>query len=112
MVGSTTTPLSMIVIGSMLASSDLKNIFNGFTVYYAAAIRLILIPAVVFIVLRLLGSEGMLLGIPVLVSGMPAAANTAIMAEKFDADSMFASKCIFISTLFSIITIPLMLFFL
>lgn len=112
LIGATTTPLSMMIIGSMLADSDLKTIFSGFTVYYAALLRLVITPAVVFAILYLAGARGMLLGIPVLISGMPAAANTAIMAEKFNADSMFASKCIFITTLLSAVTIPLILLFL
>lgn len=111
MIGSTTVPLSMIITGSTLAGMNIKEVFSGFTVYYASAIRLIVIPAIVFVVLKAVGLSGMLLVIPVVIMGMPASANTSIMAEKYNADAALASRCIFITTTLSVITIPLIVKF-
>lgn len=109
LIGSTTTPISMIVVGSMIAEIDIKNVFVGIEIYYGALIRLIVTPLLVLIILRLCGARGMNLGIPVLITAMPAAANTAIMAEKYNADSMLASRFVFITTIFSTLTIPLII---
>lgn len=109
LVGSTTTPLSMIVVGSMIAEVDVRNIFNGIGIYYGAIVRLILTPLIVLFVLKLFGASGMYLGIPVLICAMPGAANSVIMAEKYGADSQFASRCVFITTVLSAITIPLII---
>lgn len=107
-VGSMTTPLSMIIIGALLAEADFRNILSGFAMYCGIFVRLILMPLITIGVLKLLGVTGMLLSVPAVLSGMPAAANTAIFAEMFEGDSLFASRCVAISTLLSMITIPLM----
>jgi malate permease and related proteins len=109
LVGSTTTPLSMIIIGSMLADIKIRDIFTGFELYYGCIVRLILIPLVVLGVLKSFGISGMYLGIPVLICAMPAAANTAVFAEKYDGDSAFASRMIFMTTVLSSLTIPLII---
>jgi malate permease and related proteins len=106
LIGSTTTPLSMMVIGSMIAEIDIKNVFSGTIIYYGAFVRLILTPLIVFFVLKLFGATGMNLGIPVIISGMPAAANSAIMAQKYGADHLLASRFVFVTTIISVITIP------
>jgi malate permease and related proteins len=49
----------------------------------------------------------LLLGIPVIISAMPAAANTAIMAKSYNANDNLASQAVFLTTLGSIVTIPL-----
>jgi malate permease and related proteins len=109
MVGSTTTPLSMIIVGSMLAEMKLKDVFSGFEIYYGCVVRLVLIPVVVLVILKSFGVKDIFLGIPVLIAAMPAAANTAIFAEKYGGDSLLASRMIFISTALSAITIPLII---
>jgi predicted permease len=109
MVGGMTSPLSMIVIGAMLGEMNIKEVFSSLSAYYSTFVRLILVPLVVFVILKLLGASGMILGVLVLISAMPVAANTAIMSEKYEANSAFASKCIFISTVLSTFTIPLII---
>lgn len=106
MVGGMTTPLSMIVIGAMLGSMNIREVFTSLPSYYSTLVRLIIVPLVVFAMLKLLGASGMSFGVLVLISAMPVAANTAIMSEKYGANSGFASKCIFISTVLSAVTIP------
>jgi predicted permease len=106
LVGSMTTPLSMLVIGSMLADIDIKDVFSGFAIYYATIVRLLAIPLAVYGMLRLFDVQGILLGIPVITMAMPAAAGTSIFAQKYDADFAFSSRCVFITTALSLITIP------
>ena len=56
-----------------------------------------------------LGVRGEAFSAPLLVGGMPVAANCALMAEKYDADSRLAAQCVLISTLLSLATIPVLL---
>ena len=109
LVGSMTTPLAMMIVGSLVAEVDIKYIFGGTVVYYVAIVRLIVTPLVVLLIMKAFGASGMFLGIPVLISGMPGASLTSIMAEKYGGDSILASKCVLITTILSAITIPLML---
>ncbi len=107
MIGDTTTPLSMMFIGFILAQTEMRTIMREWKVFVISFIRLIIQPVSVWVVLRLFGVEGMLLNIPVLIASMPAAANTAIIASKYGSDYQLAAKLIYISTLFSVITIPI-----
>lgn len=109
LVGSMTTPLSMIIIGSTLADAKVKSIFEGHSVYVGTVVRLILIPLVVLFILKGVGVKEFYLSIPVIITSMPAAANTVIMAEKYGGNSEYASKVVFLSTIISVITIPLIL---
>lgn len=105
-VGSCLTAMSMIVVGSILSEIDFKTILDKECFFYSA-IRLLLIPASIYIVLRLLGVDPSVTGASVLSAAMPAATVTAMLAKKYEADSAFASKLIFVSTILSLITLPL-----
>ncbi|MBZ9687830.1 AEC family transporter [Clostridium estertheticum] len=112
LVGSTTTPISMIIIGSMLAEMQFKNIFSDISIYYATVVRLLVVPMIVYGVLKLLKVDTLLLNICVILQGMPAAVMAPIIAEKYSGDSLLASQCVFISTIVSGITIPIVILFL
>jgi predicted permease len=106
-LGGLTTPLSMIVIGSLLTHLKLRDIWKGAGIYAGVVFRLAVIPLAVFAVLRLLGFSGYLLAVPVLFSAMPAAANMSIFADQFGGNGELASRLVFLSTLFSVFTLPL-----
>lgn len=106
MVGGMTTPISMIVVGALLADADFKKVMFKWHLYYGVLVRLLLIPLLVFLVLRLFAVPPMLLGITVVLTAMPIAVNTAIFAEKYGGDAALASQYIVLSTALSIITIP------
>ncbi|MFR5071846.1 MAG: hypothetical protein ACLTDS_06785 [Bianqueaceae bacterium] len=52
-------------------------------------------------------AQGNRLSIPVLITAMPVAANLAMMAEKFERDAYLSAQIVFLSTLLSVITIPI-----
>jgi malate permease and related proteins len=104
-IGSCNTAISMIVIGSILAEIRVKEIFNKVLFYYSA-IRLIAIPLVLLIILKQFEIDPLVTGVIVLLSAMPAGSTTVMLAEKYNGDSGFASSCVFLSTIFSLITIP------
>ncbi|SCY87017.1 AEC family transporter [Alkaliphilus peptidifermentans] len=108
LLGNTTTPLSMLVIGAMLAEISLREIFIEEKLLSISIIRLAVIPLVTFALLKFFGASGLLIGIPVVISGMPAAANTAVFATMFDVEPHLASKAVFNTTLLSMISIPLL----
>ncbi len=105
LIGSCTTPLAMMIVGSILSEVDFKTVFDKATFYFSF-IRLIAIPAVVFGVLKLIGVDPIVAGVAVLSTAMPAATISAMLAQKYGQDHQFASKLIFVSTLFSLVTLP------
>lgn len=108
MIGALTTPLSMIIVGALLSSINVREIFSNWRVYAVSVARLILIPLIVWVSLRLVTDNLLLIGVPTIIAAMPAAANTAILAEEYGANPSLASQVVFISTLLSVITIPLL----
>ncbi len=109
--GNMTTPLSMMLVGAMLADADVKGIFDK-EVFYGTFIRLLILPATSLMILKTLGINGKVLGTAVVLTAMPAGSFTAILASKFKANEIFASNCVFVSTMLSIITIPFIIMFL
>ncbi len=107
-LGSTTTPLAMVVTGALLAMMPLSNLFSDYRIYILSAFRLLIIPVIVYLVISPYATDPVIFAIPVLLAAMPAAANSVILAEEYNADSSLASKGVFITTLLSIVTIPLL----
>ena len=105
-LGNCCTALSMVVIGAILSDVDPRTVLEPAVLYYVV-IRLIAIPAVLFGVLWLLKVDALVTGIIVILSAMPAGSTTAMLAQKYDQDPEFASKMVFLSTLVSLVTLPL-----
>ncbi|KAF5057027.1 Membrane transport protein [anaerobic digester metagenome] len=107
MLGDVTTPLSMVVIGALLARLDVRAIFGNLRVYVYAGFRLLVIPLATLVVLRPFVDDPLILGVLVIMAAMPGATNAALFAEEYGVNPELASQSVFITTLFCILTIPL-----
>jgi malate permease and related proteins len=108
LLGSTTTPLSMVLIGSIVSRMDFRAAVGGWRLYATSVFRLSLFPLALFGLLYALGLRGLLLSLPVILAAMPVAANSAILAEAYGGDAETSSSLVLVSTLLSVITIPLL----
>lgn len=106
LLSSVTTPLSMIVIGGLLAKVHVREIFSNVRVYIYSLLRLLIIPFITWWALKFFNLSYLMAGIPIIMAAMPVAANSAILAEEYKGNSELASQIVFISTLLSLITIP------
>ena len=107
-VGQITTPLSMIIIGTMLVGVTLKQLIQP-VILYMSLIRLVLLPLAALVILNLLHMDGLLTGVSMIMTGMPAGATTALLAAKYGADEEFASQLVVTSTILSLVTTPLLM---
>ena len=106
-LGSCTTPLSMLMVGMILSDvEDIRSVFSWEIIRYTI-IRLVLLPGIVFLGCRAFGLDRLVTGVAVLMTAMPAACMTTILANKYNGDSMFASKCVVFSTAMTLVTLPL-----
>lgn len=105
------TPLSMMLVGMMLAEVKPKGLIDKTMVFYTA-IRLLVIPAVVFVITAFLPIDAMLRGITVIMAGMPAPITTALLSAKYGGDEQYATGMIFLSTILSLLTLPIWCLFL
>lgn len=107
-IGKMTIPLSMILIGSLLADiqwRDFVQYSKSSYVWIAAGCKLVFLPLCLFLFL-FFHVPYPLLTIAVLTSAMPSASTTSVYAQKFGADAAFASYGVLLTTLLCILTIP------
>ena len=112
LIGNMTTPISMLVVGALMGRTKIAEIWRKGKTFIIAFVRLICIPLLTLLALRFTGVSASMLGVTVILMGMPSAANTAMFASRFEGDAELASRGVFITTLFSILTIPALVFFL
>ena len=107
-----TTPVSMLTVGVTLASVPLKSIFNEWRVYVTTAIRLIILPVLTWLIFRFIIHDALQLGVLVVISGMPVAAAASMLTVQYDKNTQLAAKTVFISTVLSVVSIPLLVYIL
>ncbi|MCI9369886.1 MAG: AEC family transporter [Lachnospiraceae bacterium] len=106
-VGGITTPLSMLLIGSTLATNSVKEIFSDRFLYFFTVFRQIFLPLVSLGLIHLLIKDELIRNVTCVMMLMPAANSCVMFANEHSADEKLASKSVFLTTLLSIITIPL-----
>ena len=110
-VGSMTTCLSMLFIGITLSTIDLKGIYKRITVYFIVIVKMILVPlALMFIFSYLPFFDKTMVGVLILQVAMPVQTILTVVASDFDSDYRYATECVFITTVLSLITLPGMYF--
>ncbi|MDR2478500.1 MAG: AEC family transporter [Treponema sp.] len=112
-LGNLTTPLAMFIVGIRLAEIRLREIFTAFVVYWSAMVKLVVVPLFAFCVIILakilVGLDGNLAVVIYILMMMPSASFVIVFSEKFGGDRVTSVKCVLLSTLLSVITIPVML---
>ncbi len=108
-LGALNTPVPMVIVGYHLSKADLKAMWKKASYYMASFVRLILIPLVTFGVLYVAGMRGELLVSCILSASAPSAALVTMFAVRYKQDTQAASSMISMSTLLSLITLPLII---
>ena len=108
LLGNVTIPMSMFVIGAILAQNSLTKAFTNWRLYILTALRLLILPYILWLILRSFIDNKMFLGVIVLICGMPAAASTPILAQAYGGNYETAAQSVFLSTMLSVFTIPLL----
>ena len=103
-----TVPGAMLVIGATLGEMNPKTVFRDGYVYLLSLIKLIVSPIVVWAVCGLFVKNEMYLGILVVLAAMPVAAITSMFTLEYGGDTDTASRGVFITTVLSVFTAPLM----
>lgn len=109
-LGSICTPLSMLVVGGLLATVPLKKLFTDPKIYILTAVKLFILPLACGALLALVGFSKEMAMFGAIMAALPTAANTAIFAESYDIKPPYAAHTVGVTTLFSVITIPVSLY--
>ena len=105
------TPLPMMVVGYYLSQSKLLDAFKDGKGFICVLLRLVAVPLIAFGGMMLLGIRGTILITCVIAAGAPVAASTTMFAAKFDNDADLSVRLVSLSTLLSVITMPLIVGF-
>lgn len=99
-LGSMSTPLSLIVIGGMMANIRIRELFNTPLLYLVSFLKLIVLPTLVFGAARLLSLPAEPATVLLVMSALPSATMNALAANRFDCEADLSSKGVLQSTLF------------
>lgn len=108
-LGSVTTPLAMIIIGSQLAQVHFREVLTRSELYVMSLFKLAVYPAIVYAVLRFIIGPGMVTEIATVLMGLPVAANVTMLCSEYGGDDSLSAQGTCVSTLFSLLTVPVML---
>lgn len=107
MVGNITVPAALMVIGSSMARLPIKEIIGSTKVYVSSVIRLVVIPLSLYFLFKVCGVDEVVNDINTVVIAMPVASFGTMFCMKYGRNPALMTEITFITTVFSIITIPL-----
>lgn len=107
MVGNITIPAALMVIGSSMARLPLKEIIGSPKVYIASLLRLVVVPLSVYFLFRFCGVTDVINNINTVIIAMPVASYGTMFCMKYGRNPSLMTEMTFITTLGSILTIPL-----
>lgn len=108
-IASLNTPLAMVFLGTYIANSDLKQMFKEKENYLVMLLKLIVLPLVMFGIFKVCGISGKLLTACMISASVPSATNTVMFAAKYGKDTGTASKTVALSSVVSVLTMPVMI---
>ena len=109
-IASLCTPISMLIIGALLARRTFGQIFGSGKVYYLCLFKLIVIPLTVCLIMKLLGFGDMWILFATALTCMPSATSVSMLAELYDISPEFSAQGVGTTSLFSIATMPCVIF--
>ena len=112
LISSATTPCSMLVIGASLAQIPIKSVLIEWRLYPVTLLKLVIIPVIIWLIFKPFIPNELMLGVLVIISGMPTAATAAMVALEYGGNGQIASSGVFMTTLLSCASIPLLVYLL
>ena len=107
-VGAVTSPMAMMLTGAALSLIDIRSVFTDRHAYPFLLVRQLIFPLLIFPLFALLIKDNVLLGVTYILTIMPCASNSVLFATNYNNDEALAARTVFISTLCSLVTIPVL----
>lgn len=106
-LGGLTSPLAMLVVGANLAGMPMRKMLTDLRLNLYTLIRQFVVPVLMWLVIRQIVSHETLASVLLLMAAMPIANTTALFATEYKSDEVLASQAIFVTTLCSLVSLPL-----
>ena len=112
-VGNMTTPAALIIIGIALSEMPVKDMFTNVKADIVSVISVLVTPLIIYLIFNpFAGNDALLIGEAVIIAGMPVATAGTMLCVEYGGDEKLMAQMTFISTVLSIVTIPLLAVFL
>ena len=111
MIGNITVPAALLIIGSSMSNLSLRSLLGNSTVYATTAFRLAILPIAIYYLCTALGFSSFVVNINTVVIAMPVATYGTILCLKYGKDTTMITEVTFITTLISMLSIPLLVLF-
>lgn len=106
-VGSISGPLSMIILGAIVSKGKIRSSLGDWKLYYGLMVKMAVLP-LILILISLFTHRDIVTNSVIIIASMPAATMTSIFAESFNKEKDFASIMVLMTTLLSVLTIPIL----
>ncbi|NLP36128.1 MAG: hypothetical protein GX357_00550 [Firmicutes bacterium] len=103
------TPLAMFVLGSFMAQIKVKSVFYAFSVWQATFFRLVFIPVLTMLLLYFIPLNFTAKIVLLVAVAAPSAVVNPMFAKIYHTDYLFSTRVVILSTLLSLITLPLLI---
>ena len=111
MIGNITVPAALMIIGSSMSNLSLRSLLGNSTVYITTLFRLAILPIGIYYLCSALGFASFVVNINTVVIAMPVATYGTILCLKYGKDTTMITEVTFITTLISMLSIPLLVLF-
>ncbi len=113
-LGNLCLPISLLIIGALLATQDMRRMLSSWRLYFFNFVKLIIVPLFICLLVKLvtLGMEDnySIILFCTVIAAMPSATTVAMLSELYDLDSPYAAQVVGTTSLFSLATLPLLYF--
>ena len=110
-VGGITTYLSMLFIGMTLAMVDFRHIYKRVSLFVLTLVKMLAVPLLLICILRFMPFAPLVKYVLVLQAGIPTSTVLVILSDNYGCDTVYSAEGVFITTLLSIGTLPLLYHF-
>ncbi len=107
MIGNITVPGALLIIGSSMSRLSWHTMLGSQVVYSTTVFRLLILPLILYAIFRILGFDTLVVNINTLIIAMPVATYGTILCLRYGKDTTLITEITFISTLLSVVTIPI-----
>ena len=108
LLGNMTVPAALLVIGSSIGGMPVKQMAGSIGIYIMCVFRLLLLPVGLFYLFRLFGVDAQIDAINAVLIGMPVASFGTMFCMKYNKDTTVMTQGTFLSTVLSVVSIPLL----
>lgn len=107
-IGSVTTPLSMLIVGSNMANYPLHDIFSEKRIYVVTVVRLLAMPLLTALYMSMITDNALLICMAAMTIGMPVGSMVAMASSQYEKQARIGSISVVMSTICSMVTIPVL----